>query len=124
MKYSASCYADTFLELAKGKPAPRALMRNFLSLVRRNGDMPKLPDILRSIEKKLFAREGIQKVEVTAARDIRKELERRLRAEFGKNADIRFSFTPEIIGGAVIRVNDGILIDASVKRQLDKLFQG
>ena len=122
MKHSLALYANAFVELAGEKRMDRALVRNFLSCIRANGDMPQLTDIIRQIEKLLFTKEGITKVEVQAARDISKEFERGLRAEFGAYADIHFSVTPEIIGGAVIRVQDEILIDASVKRQLDILF--
>jgi len=122
MKYTPTVYASAFLGALGDKGVTQKIAGNFLRLVRRNGDLPKLSEILRNIEKLFYKKKGIIKVEVMTARDMKKELESKLRERFGKKADINFVVKPEVVGGIVIKVDDEIVVDASVKRRLDKLF--
>lgn len=99
------------------------MVRNFLGMLKRNGDFSRLSEILRFIERFFYKKNGITKVEVTTAREAKKEFESELHERFDKKAEISFTVQPGIIGGTVIKINDETLIDASVKRRIDKLFR-
>ena len=120
MKHSPTIYAEAFWEAAK-KSEPQ-LTANFLKVLRKNGAIAKLPDIIKRIEVLSYRKAGITKLEVISAREVRQELEPALKERFGKNTVIDFSVRPEIIGGVIIKINAETVIDASVKRRIDKLF--
>lgn len=122
MRYTPATYAAAFWRAVEKKGVTPEITGNFLRLVRRSGDLPKLPEILRRIEKLFYKKSGIKKIEVTTARDMRKELEPKIRERFGKADEINFSTKPEIVGGVIIKINDETIIDASVKARLQKMF--
>ena len=123
MKHPAATYAAAFLEAAKdGKISSEATGR-FFKILRRNGDLAKLPEILKNIESLYYKKEGITKVEVVSARVTTKDgVEKALRERFGAKLAVEFSLNPGIIGGIILKINDELVIDASVKRRLEKLF--
>jgi len=121
MKYQPSVYAEAFLE-ADGEKLSRGSVRNLLGVLRKYGDLYLLPAVLREIEKIHRAKHGIHKVEVVSARKIQKEVEPRLRERFGSKAAFYFEINPEVIGGIILRINDELVIDASIKRRIDKIF--
>ena len=122
MKYAPAEYAEAFLEAGGEKP-PAEIVRNFFRTLRKNGDLGALPKVLRKVEVLHYSKAGLLKIEVITARDINKDIEPQLKKRFGKKAEIRFEINPEIIGGIILRINDELVIDASVKRRIDKLFQ-
>lgn len=123
MKYSPSLYAVAFLAVAEKKGVTREVVGNLLGTLKKNGDLSRLSEVLRFVERFFYKKNGIAKVEVTTAREAKKEFESELHECFGKKAEISFAVQPEIIGGTIIKINDETLIDASVKRRIDKLFR-
>ena len=124
MRHPVAIYAAVFLEAVKDGKMSSDFMRRFLKIVRRNGDLAKLPGILKNIELLYYKKEGIAKVEVISARVFQKdEVAAALRERFGDKLTVDFSLDPSIIGGIILKINDELVIDASVKRRLDKLFR-
>lgn len=123
MKYPPATYATAFLEAVEEKKMAPEIARRFFSLIRKNGDTGKIAQIVDRVGSLFRKRNGITKVVVVSARDVSSEIKPRLRKRFGKNAEIEFSVRPEIIGGVVVKINDEIVIDASVKRRVEKMFR-
>lgn len=121
MKQPPSIYARSLLDAAGDRLETR-FVKNFLMILRRNGDLAKLREILRQFERIYFKKQGITKVEVIAARESEKEIASLLRNHFGPKLVLDFTVRPEIDGGVILKINDEFVIDASVKRQLDRLF--
>ncbi|MFY9461995.1 MAG: F0F1 ATP synthase subunit delta [Candidatus Sungiibacteriota bacterium] len=125
MKHPPAIYAEALLEASEEKKVSSDKMRNFLVMLRKNGDLAKLLDVMRKLEALYYRREGITKVDVISGRELgefKKEVETALRERFGMNSVIDFSVNREIIGGIILKINDELVIDASVKRRLEKLF--
>lgn len=124
MKYSAKTYAQAFTA-AVGKPlAPEqehAIIKNFLALIKKNGDSYNLKKIVAKAEKLLRAKTGKRKVIVETARPVKK-LETLLRTITKKSDIIEERVNPDIIAGVRVTVNDEEQFDGSLKRKLQKLF--
>lgn len=122
MKYSPKIYAGGLLSAMEEKKPSSGMVSNFLNILRRNGDFYKLPEVLREAEILMRKTQKITKIEVVGARSFGSGFKQKLTDRFGPKADISFSIKPELIGGVVIKLDDETVIDASVKRRLDKLF--
>lgn len=122
MKYQSTTYAAAFLGAVEEKKFSPEMARRFFSLIRKNGDTEEITKVIEQIGVLFRKKNNITKVMVTSARDVSSEIEQRLRKQFGKNAEIGFSIRPEIIGGVVFTINDETVIDASVKRRMERLF--
>lgn len=125
MKYSIRQYAealfDVLLEIPE-KERPRAI-KNFLNLVRKNGDSPKLLLIVRALEKEYVKRNGLRLVRIEMASPVSERVKKNIIKILGEKIVYMEHEDADLIGGIRIIVDDEILIDASVKRQIDCLFK-
>jgi len=124
MKYSPRQYAAALRAALEEKSGHerKEILKNFVRALARARTLAKLPVILREVEKQALAAEGLKKVEVESASPVdektRKEIERRL----GHKIFLKEKINPELLAGIRILVDDETLIDASAKRQLEKMF--
>ena len=123
MKHSTAAYVDALCETARENRLTHAAIKKFLTILRRNNDISKLPEILRRFKTRYHRACGITNIEVISARDMKLEIEPQLNGYFGKNTKINFAIKPEIIGGIIAYINDETLIDASVTRRLHAIFK-
>lgn len=123
MKYPPKMYAQA---LANAATAPGAdqekISRNFLALVRKNGDGTSLPKILRDAERLLRTREGRRKVTLETARPLSAELRKKLHGILKKDDVIEEKVEPSIVAGVRIVINDEEQFDATLGRKLRKMF--
>lgn len=120
MKYPPKIYASALLETPE-KSLTKNVIRNFLRILRRNGDLTKLPRILQELKKQYRKKYDTKDVEIKLARADKKivdEVRHTLKLKDEPPVTIR----KEILGGAVITINDEILIDGSIQTRLRKLF--
>ncbi len=103
-----------------------APMTNMLKILVENRRMNDLVTILQNFENIYYKEKNIAKVEVettialSAQQD--KALKQKLKTLFDKEILVEYINNPQIIGGLVIRCGT-VLIDCSVKHQLDSLEQ-
>ena len=122
MNYTPAIYAQSLLEVEREKGLSKPTVRRFVEIVRRNNHTSRLPEIIMRFEDLFYRTRGITRVEITLARrDVEKILPR-VRGAFGRKTEVRFSVKPEIIGGVVVTIDRETVIDASVKRQLERMF--
>jgi F0F1-type ATP synthase delta subunit len=123
MKYKPQDYAKAFAEVAARTPSGReeAILKNFLAIVRRNGDMRRIGKIAKLAENLLMKKSGRSKWTIQSARPIGNA-----RDVFGnliKPADIlEEKIDPEVIAGVKITRDDEKQFDGTLKAKLDKLF--
>ncbi len=147
MKYAAGQYATALTEALADVPAAKrpATIRRFLALLRKNRDMRRLATILRKVEKQSLADQGLRKValvsaepmptrvkkEIAAALDLPPHLpvenkqggdESSSRRWGGKKPLWEETVDPAMLGGIRILIDDELLIDASARRRLDRMF--
>jgi F-type H+-transporting ATPase subunit delta len=122
----------SFPRAAKERVAARMLenadplVRNAVLVLIDHGRMSLLPDMQLAFAEMAAVRERILDVEVTTAVDLGDDLLRRIQERIGEATGLRVRATqlvdPEIIGGLVLRAR-GVLLDASVRRQLAELHE-
>ncbi|KKU52523.1 MAG: hypothetical protein A3H69_02575 [Candidatus Sungbacteria bacterium RIFCSPLOWO2_02_FULL_47_9] len=120
MKYSSKEYAHVLLETIDDERG-EAVVKKFLSYVRTSGDFQKIPHILRDFRKLYNAKYGLRDVKVTLARPnggLIQAVQEKLKLKHEPEVEIK----KELLGGAVVSIDDEVVIDGSVKSRLQKLF--
>ena len=120
MKYPPKIYVSAILEISE-KSLTKEAFRNFLRILRRNGDLTKLPRILQELKKQYREKYGTKDVEITLARENEKIVSQ-MQHMLKLKAALRAVIKKEILGGAVMTINDEILIDGSIQTRIRKLF--
>lgn len=120
MKHSPQIYASALLEIPE-KSLTAAVFRNLLRILRKNNDLVKLPRILSELKKQYRKKYGTKDVEIALARSDEK-ITREIQHVLGLKTEPRITIKKELLGGAVITINDEILIDGSIQTRLPKLF--
>lgn len=99
----------------------KRIVRGFLQFLKANSLTRFLPQVLHDLKKQLP-----RKVEVTTSFQLSSESKDQildfLNEMFGSNLETSFGIEKEILGGAVIKIDDNIL-DASVRGQLSSLSE-
>lgn len=124
MKYQAKDYAKAFLAAVEGKSGEehRLMMKRFLNAVKKFGDEKNLSKILAALELAVTKERGGREVIMESAREILASLRTALVAGFKPNDLIRERTNPALIAGIRILINGEWMVDASLKRRLEKLF--
>ncbi len=125
MRYSIKQYALALLiSLAEKKGEERKnIIRNFLSLLTRNGDQTKLELIIKEAEKTERRKKGIYQVELASATKISGKLKEEVEKIIGKKVIFKERMDPEILAGLKILIEDETLIDATAQSQIAKIFR-
>ena len=129
MKYSVHTYAQAFVEAleehadAKKGISEAALGKNFLELVRRNGDEVHLPNILEEASRLVRGKDGSRQVMVESARALTSAQKSYLKHFMKPNDVVVEKIDPELIAGVKITVNDEMQFDGSLKHKLNKALE-
>ncbi len=111
------------LQSALEEPVSPDLSR-FLTLLNRNGRMDMVADILRDFVNLYRSSIGVGKAHLTVVEEPSEQLLQRLKAlvkqKTGDDVIIEVDVDPSLIGGFVFDI-DNYLMDASVKRQLERI---
>jgi F0F1-type ATP synthase delta subunit len=126
MKYPAHIYAKALAEAivaTKGKAAEDAVVKNFIALVRRNGDEGHIRKLVEEAARMVRGRMGVRKVTIETARTPstaqRKELQ-----QFIKGGDVvEERIDPALVAGVKIILDDELQFDGSLKGKLDRIFK-
>jgi F-type H+-transporting ATPase subunit delta len=106
--------------LAEASP----LVVNFLLVLLDRGRAPELPEIAAAYAERVALAEGRISVEAITAvplpDDLRQRVIERVAAQTEREVELTESVDPSIVGGLVLRAG-GLLVDASVRLQLDEL---
>jgi F0F1-type ATP synthase delta subunit len=125
MKYSTQDYAKALVGAIENPEVKdkSAIEKNFLALVRRNGDEARLMKILTEASRISRGKDGSRQVIVESARKLSTSQEKIIH-QFMKPGDIvEYETNPDLVAGIKITVNDEIQFDGTMKAKLDKLFQ-
>lgn len=129
MKYPAHIYAKALAEVIgdsskkSDEKEDAVIVRNFLALVRRNGDEAHLRKILEEAARFARGKAGIRKVSVESARALSNAQEKQI-ASFLKAGDVvEHAIDPTLIAGIRIILNDEMQFDGSLRGKLDKVFR-
>ena len=125
MKYSNKQYANSLLSALEGKSAKTQgeAIRKFLVILQRNGDGAKKNQILEEVRREYFKKSGMHKVDVEMAAQAPASLKKDIESALGKSIVLKEIMNPAVIGGIKILIDDEVLVDASIRTQLDRMFQ-
>ncbi|HYF05602.1 MAG TPA: ATP synthase F1 subunit delta [Patescibacteria group bacterium] len=122
MNFSVEQYAHALYHAVRETKDADKVIENLLSLLKSNNDIPKFEAVVKAYEKLEHDDQGIQSVTAEFAHNSEegKKLLESLNLIAGKMLNVTVKENPDLIGGVVIKYDD-VLIDASVKGQLERL---
>jgi F0F1-type ATP synthase delta subunit len=125
MRYSNRQYAETLLAALADAPEEKRgrIVERFLAVLRRRRESGKTRRILKKAEEIYRGTRGVPYVVIESPEHLSEGRKREVRAIFGPSALIREKRNERLIGGVRIFVNDEWLIDATLRRDLEKIFQ-
>ena len=125
MKYSAHIYAKALVEVLGDEDRSDLkeqdrVAKNFVALVRKNGDEGYLAKILEEAARMARGKSGIRQVTIESARELGAAQKATLK-HFIKPGDvIEERIDPELIAGIKITVNDELQFDGSLRNKLNR----
>ena len=125
MKYSVQNYAKALVGVIEDTTIKdkSAVAKNFLAVVRKNGDEARLKKILDEAGRLSRGKGGGREVVIESARPLGKSQEKLLH-EFVKPGDVvSYGVNPDLVAGVKITVDDAMQFDGSLRSKLDKLFE-
>lgn len=123
-KLSNKQLAVALYEATKGaKPSDVSkILSGYVKLLFRARKLSKAEYIINEFVKYAKRQEGIQQIEITAARELDEKIVAVIKKAFGAKTEAELKVDESLIGGVMIKTEDKIL-DASIKTQLNKLKQ-
>lgn len=121
MKITPRKYAQALALMLEA--SERAVIENFLMLLKSRQQLKLLPKILGAFEEEWLKRRGVVRIEARYPEkypESIKELERRLKEKFGDKMVLKTVASKELIGGYQLRIGD-MLVDATIKGRLKAL---
>ena len=124
MKHTIRQYAEAFLSaLHEKKEKERArVIKGLLETLRRNGDKSKLALILNETEKQYYKNQNVHKIKLSSVFPVHDSIKKEILKSMGNGVVTDEVIDSSLLGGIKILVDDEILIDATIKRQLERLF--
>ncbi len=126
MKFTAKQYAQA-LHDALENTAPAEVDRvldNFVQVLAENNDLGLFDEIAAQLHKQELEKKGIKQAEVTSAHSLNSENEKQVIDTLNRHVKSKFELKRKIeenlIGGVVVQVDD-LMIDASIKKNLEEL---
>jgi len=124
MKYPINHYARALAEIIASKKEHVAhIEKNFIAILKKNGDEMYAKKILEESERLLRKKDGTKKIILGSARPFVKHPKDILGNLLGSNDVCETVIRPELVAGITITVNDELRFDGSLKGKLDKMFR-
>ena len=124
MKFSVRIYAEALAKALdnKTKEEQKHAAEKLRQILIKNRDRQKLNQILAETEKIILKRAGAAKVLLEAAEPVSDKIKRQIKESVNKKVFFKEDVKPELLAGIKILINDELLIDASAKSRLNKIF--
>lgn len=115
-------YARILYELTNGKDnlALEQSISEFVKFLIKQRVLSKKEYIIDAFLEYANFQDGIQKITITSTRKLSDTVIKKISVFFGNRVEVKIEIDRSLIGGVVVRSGD-IILDASVKRQLEKL---
>lgn len=123
MKYPIYCYAKALAEAVVSKKGNAGqIERNFIAILKKNGDESHARKIIEESERFLRRKDGTKKIVLSSARPLKKSPKEVLGGILGPEDVCETGVHPELIAGMTLTINDDFRFDGSLKGKIDKLF--
>lgn len=111
---------ETVYSAPKGEQ--ERLISRFLEVIRQNGDYVQIKKIFRAVQKAMIEKNGAKIITLEFAREVSRELLQKLKNNFSKKDHIEVVFSPDLVAGVRVSIDDTWELDATMRRKLKKLF--
>lgn len=126
MKFSPEQYARALHEaLLETKPAEHdKILDRFVAILKEKGDLGLYPEIDKAFRQQQLRHTGAAPAEITTARETKLSpaLLETLNKVVGGKLEVKQKVDESLIGGVVVR-SDELLLDASLKSELESLSE-
>lgn len=123
MKYTVNQYALALYGAIKENPNSRKqILERFYRSLFKDKKTGLVDQILSKTEKLSRKDSKINKVVIESVDGVSEETKKEIMQIFGKNTIIIDKRNPTVLGGIKFLINEEVLIDATLKKQADKLF--
>ncbi len=117
-QYAISLYEST-IKIDEVQAEQR--IGNFIEILKKNNDLSLVDKIIQQYYKYYREQRNISKIEVSSAKKLNPEILNKIIQKFNKQIEIKETIKESLIGGIVLRVDDNLLVDGSVKKKLENL---
>lgn len=123
MKITAKQYAISLYEATKNvdKFEAEGRVKRFAAVLKNNNDLSLANKIIDEYGKHYRNLRNISKIEITSNAGLDSKILNRIVQKFKNQVEVKEKIDPTLIGGIVVKIDDNILIDGSVKRKLEDL---
>ena len=123
MKYSIHDYAEAFDQaIANPKVDKEAAVKNFLALVKRNGDEGKLKKIVEEVIHLARRHGDFRTVTIESARPLIKSQEKSVQGFLKPSDVVQYAVDSSLVAGVKVTVNDEMQFDGTLKAKMDTIF--
>ena len=124
MKYRPAQYAQALHAALTDASAAKQkeIMARFAALLVRHRMSGKSGAVVAAYEKIVLRASGMRKVKIESAAPAGERLKKEISDILGKKILIEAKIRPDLLAGVRILVDDELLIDASGKRQVERIF--
>lgn len=124
MRYRILQYAEALSGALehKSEKEQRTVARRFAAVLARHRMLGKAEAILAAYEKLTLRAQGARKVLIQSASPISAQLKKEIQKILGAKIHFEEKETPGLLAGIKILIDDELLIDASGRRQMERMF--
>lgn len=124
MRYTVTQYSEALAAALADAAADKQpqMIRRFLHLLQKNKDAKLLGAIVRKTERQWFGSQKLHRVAVASASPIQPAVKKEIEAALDKKPVWEETIDPSLLGGIRVLIDDELLIDASARRRLDRMF--
>lgn len=124
MKYAPHIYAKALVEVLEDpRVKTETATKNFIALVRKNGDEAHVRKILEEASRFSRGRDGIRKVTIASARALTAAQDADVRRFLEKGDVVEKRIEPDLVAGVKIIIDDELQFDGSLKKKLDRALK-
>lgn len=96
-------------------------IKKFIDILKRNNNLSLIDKIIEKYYEHYRSEKNISKIEITSNKKIDSEILNKIIHKFKKQIEIEEKIDESLIGGMIIKIDDSLLIDGSIKRKLEEL---
>ena len=124
MKYRPVQYAEALYDACEdtSEAEQKKIVKKFVEILARHQAIHKAREIYTAYEKLNLRKQGLRSVRLETVTPATEKLKQEIKAILGKDIYIEEVMNSSLLGGVTILIDNEILIDASVKRQMEDLF--
>lgn len=125
MRYTNRQYARALVEALseeKTETGRKKATRNFLDILKWHHRSGQLRFILNEAEREYYALHGLRLLEIYSATPLPKHTIGEIKTVIGAKAEVHEHTDPFVLAGARIIIDGETLIDASARRQIERLL--